>query len=517
MDLNNLSESELRQIGMTQLAMRCKTDLYFLAREILGYQKMTKATHQELCDYTTSILPNPPELPDNPDFDPRKNLLLLLMPRGTFKSSVVTIGFSLQMILNEPNIRILIDSETFSKSKAFLREIIGHLTENEKYREIFKAIHGMYPYEKKSSAKLWTDSELILPCRTRSLKEPSISCAGIDVTKNGMHYDLIIMDDLHSETNVTSAEQIQKVVDHYKLSFSLLDPGKPIIIIGTRWHELDLYRHIIEYEGEDFNVLVKSAYNPDGSLFFPEVLSESALDKIRKRQGSGIFSKQYLNQPVSDENAIFKLKDIVRIPWEQIKGRPINWYLSVDPSYSDPRGTSNYSDFAAFVLVGMDYQRELYIRHLKRAKMTYSEVIDEIFRIFTDRKFDDIKNWKIILEVIGTKSLSYELVNEQKRRNTWLPVTEIKTQPKSKEERIRALAPFYEYGHIYHIKECPQLEEFEQELLHFPVGRHDDLIDAVANVLDIASPPSVKRTEYSDERHKRKRTNFKPRSFITGV
>jgi len=190
----------------------------------------------------------------------------------------------------------------------------------------------------------------------------------------------------------------------------------------------------------------------------------------------------------------------------------------VDPSYSDPRGTSNYSDFAAFVLVGMSYQRELYIRFIKRAKMTYKDVIDEIFRIFTDRKFEDIKNMRIVLEVIGTKSLSFELLNEQKRRNTWLPITEIKTQPKSKEERIRGLAPFYEYGHIYHVKECPQIEELEQELLHFPVGRHDDVIDALANTLDALSPPNVKNTN-EESRHTSRKRNFlyKPRSPITGV
>src|SRR3990167_3057630 len=119
--------------ALHKIALRCKTDLYFLAREILGYDKMTENTHKELCDYTTSILPNPPELPHDPNFDPRKNLLLLLMPRGTFKSSVVTIGFTLQMILNEPNVRVLIDSETFGKSKAFLREIMDHIVGNEKY------------------------------------------------------------------------------------------------------------------------------------------------------------------------------------------------------------------------------------------------------------------------------------------------------------------------------------------------------------------------------------------------
>lgn len=499
------------------IAGRCRTDLYFLAKEILNYSKMEPHVHQELCDFTTSILPNPPDLSHlskkHPEFDHRKNLLLLLMPRGTFKSSVVTIAFTMQYFLNDPNARILIDSETFSKSKAFLREIIEHLMNNNKYREIFRSIHGMYPYETKSKAKLWTDSEIILPCRTRPLKEPSVSCAGIDVTKNGMHYDLIICDDLHSEKNVTNIEQITQVIEHYKLAFSLLDPGKPMIVIGTRWHMADLYQHIIDFEQQDFNILKKSAYNPDGSLLFPEVLSEKELDKIRRRQGTSIFSKQYLNEPVSDENAIFKREHIHRKPLNSILGRPINWYLMVDPSYTDPRTSGTYSDYAAFVLVGMDYQRDLYVRHVVRKKMTYSEIIQETFNLFNSPKFDDIKNMKIILEVIGTRSLSFEMENEMKRRNTWLPITEIKHHGKDKEERIKGLAPFYEFGHIYHIEECPQLEELEQELLFFPAGRHDDIIDALASVLEFASPPTVKG---HDEEKKKRRSAYKPRSAITG-
>lgn len=508
----------LRAVGLQQVALRCKTDLFFLCKEILGYEKMTKNTHQELCNYTTSILTNPPELPEMEGFDPNKNLLLLLMPRGTFKSSVVTIGFALQELLNEPNIRILIDSETFSKSKAFFREITDHLINNEKYREVFKAIHGVYPFTIKSHMKLWTDSEIILPTRTRALKEPTISCAGIDAAKNGMHYDLIIADDLHSEKNVTNREQIQQVIDHYKLAFSLLDPGKPMIVIGTRWHELDLYQHIMDYEAEDFNILKKSAYKEDGSLFFPEVLSTKELDKIKRRQGIGIFSKQYLNEPVSDENATFKRDNIIRKPWQEVQGKPINWVLAVDPSYYDPRGTMQYSDYAALVLAGMDFQRNLYVRHIVRKKMSYSEIINQIFDIFTNQKFADVRNMKIVMEVVGAKSLSYELANEQRRRNTWLPVTEIKTRKQGKEERIRALAPFYEFGHIFHIKECPEVEELEYELLHFPSAKHDDIIDALATVLEVVSPPNYRAND--DERPGRRRRRLlgiKPRSAITGV
>ena len=507
---------DLREQALQQIAQTCRTDLFFLCSEILGYDKMTETTHQELCDYTTGALPNPP-LVERQGFDVRKNLLLLLLPRNTFKSSVVTIGFALQFILNEPNARILIDSETFSKSKAFLREIIGHLENNNRYREIFKSVHGMFPFETKHKAKLWTDSELILPCRTQDKKEPSISCAGIDVTKNGMHYDLIIADDLHSQTNVTNKEQIQNVIDHFKLAFSLLEPGKPMIVIGTRWDYNDLYQHIIDWESEDFNILIKSAYNADGSLFFPEILSEKELDKYRRRQGAYIFSCQYLNEPVSDENAVFRRENIIHKNWEEVRGRPMNWYLSVDPSYTDPRSSGIYSDYAGLILVGMDYMRELYVRHIVRKKMTYSEIINEMFNIYTSPTFKDIKNMKILLEVVGTKSLSYELSAEQRRRNTWLPVTEIKTQAQNKEERVKGLAPFYEYKHVYHIKQCHQIEELEYELLHFPKGKHDDILDCFATILEVASPPTNRIPRDEDGRPSKHRLlSYKPRSPITG-
>lgn len=474
---------------------------------------MTLQTHQELCDYASSVLLNPEEK-IVPGLDPRKNLLLLLMPRGTFKSSVVTIGFTLQFLLNEPNGRVLIDSETFSKAKNFLAEVKGHLEDNEQFREIFRAIHGVYPDEnRKNSSIRWTDTAVDLASRTRKTKEPSISVSGIDKSINGMHYDLIIADDLHSEKNVTNKDQIDGVIEHYKLTFSLLDPGKPLIVIGTRWDYNDLYQHILDFEKEDFNILKRSAYNEDGSLFFPEVLSEIELDKIRRRQGTGIFSKQYLNEPVSDENAIFKRDHIIRVPWEKVRGMPINWYLSVDPSFEGA-----YSDFAAFVLAGMDYQRNIYIRHVLRKKMSYSDIIDNMFDIYTDPKFEDSKIQKILIETIATqKSIGIELSNEQRRRNTWLPVQEIRSRMKAKEERIRGLAPFYEYNHIFHIKECNQIDELEYELLHFPTGKHDDVIDALASILEIASPPNNKGARSYNDEKRQGALLYKPRSAITGV
>lgn len=449
------------------------------------------------------------------EYDPSKNFLLLLMPRGTFKSSVVTIGFTLQFLLNDPDARILIDSETFGKGKAFLSEIKGHLENNDKFREIYKTLYNVYPDAKKRESR-WTDNQVDLAARKKFTKEPNISVAGVDIPKTGMHYDLIIGDDWHSERNVTTKEQIEQVIEHYKLALSLLDPGKPLIVIGTRWDYNDVYQYILDYEQHRFNILIRRAVNPDGSLLFPERLTQGFLDETKQSQGSYIFSCQYMNDPVDNETATFKRSYLQnKKSLEDIKNLPMNWFMSVDPSYE-----GEYSDYNAITIVGMDFQRNLYVRDIVRKKMNYAELITTIFMLYEKAAAGGYPIKRIVLETVATqKSLQYELSNEQRRRGTWLPVQEIRSRTKSKEERIRGLAPFYEFGHIFHIRSAHNLDELEYELLHFPKGKHDDIIDSLATILEIASAPSGR---YQDETKREKRKHqvdilTKPRSPVTRI
>ncbi len=510
-----------RIFDLEKKADKCKWDLFYLCREVLHYELMEKAVHGDLCKYAESLYPAHPgnwqgpaeksgaEMEDQ--FKQGNSSMLLLMPRGTFKSSVITVGFTLQQLLHDPNIRILIDSETVTKSGAFLTEIKGHLEKNPDYREVFHFIHGIFPNEGRKKELLWTNKQIITACRNKPLKEPTISCAGIDVTTTGMHYDLIIGDDLHSEKNTNTKEQIDQVIEHWKLAYSLLDPGKPMIIIGTRWDYNDLYQYILDNERQSFNILIRSAILKDGSLLFPNRLSKQFLDDQKRKQGSRIFSAQYLNEPVDDESATFKRRDIQRIDIEKLDGRPINWYLSVDPSYE-----GEYSDYAAFVVAGMDYMRQMYVRHVTRSKMTYKGIIDEIFSLYSQ-----YLPKLVVLETIGTqKSIEFELANQMKIRSAWLPLKEVQGMRRSKEERIRGLAPFYEFGRIFHVRGCPQVDELEYELIHFPRGKHDDCVDALATILEFGSPPSPNVSQRRNESARSERPGahaYKPRNPITGV
>ena len=82
-----------------------------------------------------------------------------------------------------------------------------------------------------------------------------------------------------------------------------------------------------------------------------------------------------------------------------------------------------------------------------------------------------------------------------RRRNIFLPIVELKAD-KSKRERIEGLIPRYANGTIFHLQTCPQREILEEELLWYPRGKHDDIIDALAYGLQITFPARKRETRH---------------------
>lgn len=549
---NKIALKRAEEIAYQQLAERCKVDLFFLCKYVLGYDIIDEFTHGQLCAATRPIMfwrdkekvkatefpsdfgrteeqgmPTEEEkqafyeavekfIPgDTYSVKDKQSLnlhqLLALMPRGTLKTSLVTIGLTLQFFLNYSEERVLIDSETVTKASSFLAEIKGHMEGNDLYRNIFYSVWGTMPVPKNKNAR-WSNSALELPHRKKARKEASIEVAGVDVTKNGMHYDLIIFDDLHSEINTQTKEQIEKVINHFKLSYSLLDPGCPVVVIGTRWSYTDLYQYIIDERKKTFNFITRSAKAADGSLLYPSRLTDEFLQEQREGQGSYIFSCQYMNDPVDAETAKFKREWFAGIskPWIEIEGIPINWYLTIDPGGDGPN-----SDYAAFVVSGMDYQSQLYVRYIVKAKMSNAQIVLKTFELY--RKFQPRY---VVVETLASqgKSIEYTYKEKMKELNFWLPIRYIKGRNKHKEERILTLAPKYEFGQVYHVKECPQIGELVDELVHFPKAKFDDVSDAFSTVLEVASPPSRNVAMHNKDRERSKRLKKlqRPRSPMIG-
>lgn len=189
-----------------------RQSLYLTAKILLGYKDLTWNTHGPI----VSALEAPTI---------RK---LIVMPRGSFKSSLTSVSYAIWLLLRDPNLRILIDSELYTNSKNFLREIKGHL-ESEKLVRLFGRFRST----------TWNEGEIIIAQRNRNLKEASITCTGIGAEKTGQHYDVILMDDMNSPSNSNTPEGCQKVIDHYKYNNALLDPGGTLVLVGTRYSQGD--------------------------------------------------------------------------------------------------------------------------------------------------------------------------------------------------------------------------------------------------------------------------------------
>lgn len=404
-----------------------------------------------------------------------------LIPRDHLKTSIVTIGKSIQFILNNPNVRILIANQIWDFSRRILSEIKGHLDNKSDLPKIFG--------EFKSDS--WTADYIVVKNRTRSLKEPTIMTTGVEAETTGGHYDKIFLDDLMGHQNCVTPELRAKAKRFRRSMINLLEPGGEIIEIGTRWHLDDTFSEIFENELEYYDVMNRQIVE-NGKLIFPKKFNKQFdpikknwihvdypcmdyVDHLKRSLTPAEFSAQYMNNPVDEENQIFK-KDY----FKYYDRRPERLYVSmtIDPAISEKQAADSF----AINISGMDENYDIYVLDTVKGKWKVSEQVENIFT-----KYEQWKPSAVGLETVSyQKALKAWLEEKMRSRGVYFPITELnRSSNETKEFRIKALEPFYREGKVYHAKWMKSLED---ELLTFPKGKHDDEIDALASQLQLLIP-----------------------------
>ena len=128
--MNQLSQNLVDKVEQSQyLIQQAKRNYYSrnffeFNRDILAPNSdIYEPLHRRVCNFVI----------DNVN----KKKLLILLPRGSFKSSIVTVGYSLFRIVQNPNDRILIANATYPMATQFLGQIKNHLQRNEALKGIF--------------------------------------------------------------------------------------------------------------------------------------------------------------------------------------------------------------------------------------------------------------------------------------------------------------------------------------------------------------------------------------------
>lgn len=469
--------AKLDQAQVEQVKKFCQESLFFLCGQFLGY-KDWDVVHDDV----ERFLRKPA----------RKKALML--PRGHLKTSFVTIGYTIQCLLKNPNTRVLIGNGVWDIARSFLSEIKAQLEQSQ-----LKYLFGEF-----QSAR-WNADEIIIKQRTKPLKEPTVATTGVEAETTGGHYDIIILDDLIGLQNSQTPEQRAKVKRFRRSMINLLEPGGLLIEIGTRWHLDDTFSEIFEKEMKYYNVMVKKVVE-NGRLIFPKHFAKKFddvkkdwtpvddptcmdyVDHLKASMPLDEFSAQYLNQPFSSENQLFK-PEMFKY-WNE---RPKDLFiaLTVDLAISEARS----ADDSVIKISGMDSKWNLYSLDYIKGHWRPSELIENIFQMH-DRWKPHVSG----MEINGfQKTLKLALEDEMRKRRKYFPVEEIRNGPeKSKAERIKTLEPFYRNGNVYHAA-WMKGKDLEEQLQTFPKGKRDDIPDAFSMALPLLHPGSETTENREDD------------------
>lgn len=414
----------------------------------------------------------------------------------THNSTVITFGKTIQDVLashgenplaewggREATIGIF--SHTRPAAKGFLRQIKREFEANALLKELFPDV--LWDNPQKESPK-WSEDDGIVVKRKSNPKEATIEAWGlVDGQPIGMHYLILNYDDVVTAASVYTPEMIQKTTSALELSYNLGADGGFKRFIGTRYHFNDSYKTIIDRgtaKPRIYPATLNGEFDGEPVLWTREKLAEK-----RRDMGPYTAACQLMQNPKADETQGFKREWLKH--YLDTAERGTTRYILVDAA----NGKRPSNDYTSMWVIGLGEDKNYYVLDLIRDRLNLTQR--------TSRLIDLHKKWKPIevrYERYGMMADIDHLKAEQGRVNYRFDVVEVGGNiPKN--DRIKRLIPIFEQGKFYFplsmhktdyqgmVREL--IKDFiEEEYAAFPVGIHDDMLDALARIAEPDLPLS---------------------------
>lgn len=307
---------------------------------------------------------------------------------------------------------------------------------------------------------------------------------GVGGAMTGRGADLLIIDDPHSETAgiSPSLDYFDSVYEWYASGpRQRLQPGGAIIIVMTRWHELDLTGQILqsseERKGSDkWEVIELPALYENGEPLWPDFWSKEELDALKAELPISKWSAQYQQKPTSEEGALIK-----REYWKEWRksGPPVCDYViqSIDTAHTK----NARSDFSAITTWGV-------FQHPNEDGQNVPNII-LLDSVNEKLEFPELKNRALELYyayepdgyLIEAKAAGLPLIQEL--RAAGIPVTDYTpSRGQDKLSRVNSITDIFANGIVWH-PATRWAEEVVEQCAAFPNGAHDDLVDCTTLAL----------------------------------
>ena len=427
--------------------------------------------------------------------------LMLAMPPRSGKSQLASAMTPAWLLGHHPEWPIIVSSYAQELPVKFSREI-RDLVKSTEYQAIFPG------------TRIRPDAQGVEAWETT--QHGGIKAAGVGVGLTGFGAKVLIGDDLLKDAEAAASDVIREsTYQWYQSVFrTRLAPGGGILMVGTRWHWHDPAGRLLEleeqlvkagvpdYERENWEVVsypaiaehdeylmlsgaIEHDADPEqalrllrrkGEALHSERYPLSELVKIKNNLTASAWSALYQQQPTPAEGDFFKRDDFV-YRWLGHDWRPMcRIYLTVDYAISKKARR----DWTVAGVFALDADDNLYVLDIRRGRWGTQDIVNNIVALCEQYQPEIYAGergqiheavWPMIAEALGKKRI-YISVDE-----SLVPLQDKEVRARPLQGRMQRRKLFFSYDNATK----PEIyDQTERELLQFPEGVNDDIVDCLA-------------------------------------
>lgn len=436
--------------------------------------------------------------------EPEEIKILVDAHRGSGKTVVVTKAFGMWLMLRDPNLAIVIDSEKIGKSIEFLG-VVKRMYEGKDQHALFTWLYGIWEQEDD-----WTKAFITHRCRTANLTEPSFATVSVETGATGYHPDVIITDDpITQEKLKESGVSIDQANTHMDSLVPVLKAGSLQVLVGTPYQDGDVvtsamsddgvrevvglelpkeYAHYLRPDGA-WRCFFLPGRDEDGKRTVPRAWSEKKLIRY-ERNAPADYSAQIMLRPGTGEHiplTFDQLKDMY-VARKDIPFQLLRYTFHCDTAFKTRKRMAKGDESVILVFGHHPTNGDVYfVEGHGSNRWRDEDFLDKLVKLVQEYKKKGRKIAWITDEVpIGGKEGAWRTLLKSVFHGAgmWLPPFKELKRPKTKDsktERITEAAGYWIDGHVHLLRDAPGVLPLMRQMARIGVSKHDDWADAAAD------------------------------------